>query len=351
MSRVVVGSIPKNISYICEMEKEVAIGSSYDISIFSPDSLKNVTEKILPTHPVDSSNKIAISKAIELVTKPIYDYVTKTTTNRTHTIVELENKPIKNVRLFSKDSYFPGIFKAAIGSYYIDLHEDVLVDTILKVGIEKGGILKGEFIWARIQNTIKLVRIGSQLHRSIVEFESKNDIKKIRKNDLEIGAVYQDQRKNKVVFAGYVNTTFLKSKQTSNKKLNNTDPFDFDKRKLKKAMLFYPINSYEGMDESILKMKSTGIHSFRIKNAHNYIEKIDKIQLDKDIIEFIKLKITEEVKNKMLEYTGAIPPKYAQPSAQTLAWQIERYSEFLNLYPYNGKEPDVFDVRKFLIFS
>jgi len=41
--------------------------------------------------------------------------------------------------------------------YYVDLREDVLLDTMLEVGIGKGGMLNGSFVWAKFGSQMKLI--------------------------------------------------------------------------------------------------------------------------------------------------------------------------------------------------
>ena len=75
--------------------------------------------------------------------------------------------------------------------FYFDLREDVLLDTMLYEGVEKGGVLNGSFIWGYIGSQMKLVRVGSALH-SALEVANKRDKKqKISRKDLEIGGIYK----------------------------------------------------------------------------------------------------------------------------------------------------------------
>ena len=241
MSKVAVGSIPEKITYVFSEQISVAVGCEWDISWHeSDDGPKTVKQEVTPAFPVDSSDEKTMKRAIQWASQDGWDFETKSRKTKKHDVQEIENIPVSNVKVLSLEHRGQGgrAYKAIIHDFYIDLREDVLMDTLLQVGVDPGGVLKGEYVWAKMGAQMKLVRVGSELHRLIVEFDSKKDVKPVGKGDLEIGGVYQDRKKNKAVFCGYVNTTNFKSEDESPSynRIKKSE-FKYKKTTVKKAML------------------------------------------------------------------------------------------------------------------
>lgn len=340
MAEVIAGSIPEEICYVYSNESEVTNAHGVKIKVFS-------------SFPVDNSNKKMLERGEKWV-KTSRNYYKKDIVAKFDAV---ENKPITNIKILSLECRGEGrAYKIVIDKYYVDLREDVLMDTILQTGIAPGGVLQGEYIWAKVGSQMKLILIGSKLYNSIVEFSSKNNIKPIVKNDLEIGGVYQDKRKNKAVFIGYVNTTVLLLKDDKqpffNRKFTN---FDFKLKPIKKGMLFYEIPYYYSFKKSIdsIKKYEDSEHNFKIKRSHTYIEKVDQVEIPDDLVFLLRQTCLDKIKNNILEYTGHKDPKnnYTRIDNYLLENNIEYYSEYLNLYPFDGKKVEVFDIKKYLIFS
>ena len=356
MSKIAVGSIPKKISYVASEEREVMVGCEWDIDhLEREDSPSNIKIKVLPTFPVDSLHLGDLSKAISWATSGYYDSDLKQTIARKHTITERENKPIKDIRVLSLQKRGDGrAYKALIDNFYVDLREDVLMDTLLQVGVEPGGILKGEYVWAKMGTNTKLVRVGSELHRLIVEFDSKKDWKPISKKELEIGGVYRDRKKNAAIFIGYVSGTTFKSENTRSFYNRQTSDFKFIKTPFKNNLLFYQYYDFEKFEDALRDMKENGSsYRFDIKKTHKYIEKINQVVIPDDIVSYLRNYALSGIKNKLLEYTGHRPPKsgYSKIPASFLEEAIAHDSPYLNLYEAGKTAPELFDIKKYLILS
>ena len=356
MSKVVIGSIPKKISYVSSEEKEVAIGCEWDIDwTENENAVKTVKTKVLPTFPADTSDAKMVQKAISWATSGYFNS-SAGHVDRKHTILERNNEPIKNVKVLSLEQRGNNgrAYKALIDNFYVDLREDVLMDTLLQVGVEPGGILKGNYIWAKIGSNMKLVRVDSELHKLILEFESKKQLKAIKKNDLEVGGIYQDSKKNRAVFLGFVNGTTYSIDDPKPIFSKNTAEFEYTKTPFKKLMLFFNIYNHENLTKTLHLLNQEG-ENFRcqLKRTHTFIEKIDQIVVPSDIISFHRADAAKIVKQKILEYTGHVAPKkgYGKITAPFLEYIIAQHSNMLNLYPYNEKSPELFDIKKYLIFS
>jgi hypothetical protein len=364
MSKVAVGSIPKKISYVYSNDAEVAVGCSWDINWYEPeddtedDSPQTVKQKVTPSFPVDSADAKGMARAKDWAGNNAYNWDNGNKVNKTVKVDEVENEPITDVKVLSLEERGNGgrAYKALIGRYYVDLREDVLMDTLLQVGVDPGGVLKGEYVWAKMGPQMKLVRVGSELHRLVTEFDSKKDIKPVSKGDLEVGGVYQDRKKNKAIFVGYVSTVTYKSTNPEPyyRRTNDKADFKYKQTVAKKAMLFYELSPYTKMEQSIKNMKNKdNEYYYKIKKSHSYIEKTDQVVILDGVVDYLREKAVKEVKSKILEYTGHKAPEknFAKINAAYLENHIEYLSDHLNLNVYGAAAIEPFDVKKFLLFS
>ncbi len=95
------------------------------------------------------------------------------------------------------------------------------------------------------------------------------------------------------------------------------------------------------------------LYQYEIKNSHSYLEKIDQVTLPNDIVKFLRDSHLKEAKNKILECLGKTELKYGYGRI-TPVWleeHIAYVSDFINLYEFEEKEIEPFDVKKYLIFS
>jgi len=350
-TKIAIGSIPEKICYVFSDEQEVFIGCEWDID-YSEKAAPNKA-KVLPAFPVDENDVSGKSKATSWAERSHYNSKDK----KTAQYDTVDNKPISGVKVFSLEHRGQSgrAYKAVIGKYYVDLREDVLMDTMLQAGVDKGGVLLGEYVWAKMRSNMKLVRVGSEIHRLIVEFDSKKDLKPFNKNDLEVGGVYRTRQMDHAIFIGYINTTIFHTKHGRNSwDKNKKVDFDFNHKVIKKAMLFYNIYDIKNIASDVDKIKSVDNKDyFIIKATHTYIEKIDNIDLPEDIIESVRQRTMKEAKKTILEYTGHIPPKqhFLKADEHVLEDTIVSHSNNLNMYKYGDKPVDLFDVKKFLLFS
>jgi hypothetical protein len=363
MARVVVGSVPDKIAYVFSDEKLVTVGCEWDINWYNESDKPTTTkESVFPTFPADASDENMISKAKSWAAGR-YQKSTKETQ-----VVVVENKPITNIKVLSLEYRGQGgrAYKALIEKYYVDLREDVLMDVLLKAGVSTGGILQGEYIWAKIGSQMKLIRVGSELHRLVVEFDSKKDIKPVRKNELEVGGVYQTRKKEKAIFLGYVNSTIYKRKTKPQniysgyyKQTTYKPSFDYEKSNVKKLMLFYKCYDHDGLEKSLEKMKTKPAdgyyYDFQIVKAHKYIEKLDQLELSENMINVLREKVATGIKNKVVEYAGFKAPDGQPQRAQSVSMtsiekDIEYLSEYLNLYEFGSDPIEPFDIKKYLAF-
>lgn len=74
---------------------------------------------------------------------------------------------------------------------WVDVKDDTILDAIGVAGAQPGGFLNGEFIWGVLGTVTKLIRVGSQLHKAVVEGSRLRALPTIRIKDLEVGGIYR----------------------------------------------------------------------------------------------------------------------------------------------------------------
>lgn len=121
------------------------------------------------------------------------------------TKLEVPNEPFK-LRIITLEIRDKGgrAYKvcAEIGDFknlFFDLREDVLLDCIFEVGIKKGGEIAADFIFARIGSEMKPIRVGSLLHKKMIEATEFN---KKEKCELVVGGMYSNKKGEKFVYLG-----------------------------------------------------------------------------------------------------------------------------------------------------
>lgn len=349
MSKVAVGSIPEKICYVSSTTQETPVGCEWDIDYW--DKTKTKMETVLPAFPADNDDEKMLSTA----TGWAGGYYNQSKSPVTKDIQD--NKPIKNVRVLRLEHRGQGgrAYKVIVNNYFVDLREDVLMDAMLVSGIAPGGILQGEFIWAKMGSQMKLVRIGSEVHRLIIEYDSKKDLKPVGKLALKIGGIYQTRKKDRSIFLGYVNTTIFtsKDKRPSWQKGEFYKPnFEYEHKEIKKAMMFFMINNHETIEEGVKSYKD--FYRYKIKKSHNFIEKIGQTNdIPDDVIDQLRLHYIKDMKDRLVELVGKAPPRggYARVSGAWMEESIAYHSEHLNLYKFGEAPVALFDAKKLLLFS
>jgi hypothetical protein len=267
----VTGSIPKNMMYISQAATEV--GGFWE-NVDDQTATKIIVK---PTFPADADNP----KSVETGIKWGSGYQNK---NKTPTTITRPNDPITNIRIVGLEIRSEGgrAYKVLLdGDLYVDLREDVLLDTMIQEGISKGGVLRGSFIWARVGSQMKLVRVGSELHDALIKNTNLGTLKKI--TTLEIGGVYRGKSPEEYIYLGIFDTinidtkasrdprTYITTKETTYKEIN-------------KHMLFIERKDYLGKTVEEIIKKTSGMpgsptirYLCKFKKSHSFVEKIDQV--------------------------------------------------------------------------
>ena len=199
-----IGSIPLNLRFHVrsatkvrfrweDMEEKELTSKSYDV---------------YPTYVADAKNKKTNETGEKWANESMATWNGKAYVKppSNATVVDLPNEPFTDIKIMDLEIRGQGgrAYKVLIdGKYYVDLREDVLLDTIFECGISKGGILKGEFIFAVVGSQMKLIRVGSLLHEKLIESTAAGNAKGIK--TFEVGGVYA-RKSGTFVYAGLFNS-------------------------------------------------------------------------------------------------------------------------------------------------
>ena len=92
--------------------------------------------------------------------------------------------------------------------FYVDLREDVLLDTL-----RSSTIINGKpdctYVWGKVGAEMKLVRIGSRLHQELLAANELDKVEKVKPEDLQVGEIWENKAGEKACFLGWVNTKVL----------------------------------------------------------------------------------------------------------------------------------------------
>lgn len=364
LTKVVVGSIPEKITYIYSASQEVCVGCQWDIDR-SADNTTTVKQIVVPAFPAASNDAKAKKTGIDWVKSHIRPYNPNTQVQE----LEVDNKNITNIQILSLEERGNGgrAYKALVNNFYVDLREDVVLDAMLQVGIQPGGILNGNYLWAKIGSHTKLIREGSELHRLVLDYMGKNAMKTISKKALEVGGVYQDKKKNKAIFLGYVNTIrYVEKKQDHPYQgsypgnyqkyyYNNSQAtFDYSAQELNKIMLFYTFPQYIKYNDHLMSLLDSDVdkeYHYHFKSTHKYIEKVDQAELPDDLILNLRNAVKQKITKSIVAYSkNTANNGGSRNKGRVLDWEIIRYSQFLNMYKYGDPKLEPFDGKKYLIF-
>lgn len=301
-----IGTIPKNITYIYSQIRKID------------------GKDVYPTFISDSDNKKTLETGHHWA-----DWKTNYQTEKVETLTfEIENNPIKSVQILSLEKRGRGgrAYKVIITIeekfFYVDLREDVLLDAILEVGINKNGYLNGKYIWARVGSDMKLIRVDSSLYKEMKESTRLNSVK-INKSQLEIGGVYENKH-HQMIYLGEYSTIDCSIKESYIRKYDNhNNQYGYQEKLVvtpefkivEKAQLWIPTSTWSPtnclvvLSSQILNNKTLLVDLKElINNVHGYYfefaksktikTKLDQLNVPNDLIEVIR----EHGKNLKIEH-------------------------------------------------
>jgi hypothetical protein len=198
------GKIPKKLKFYCRPETKIRFRWS-DVEFEDPSA---ADVSAIPVFVTDSENLKTQKTAVDWAgcAQWHWDPVTgkRVDVSKPYTVVEADNLPVKSVRIIGLDIRGNGgrAYQALVNEkYLVDMREDVMLDTMINVGMGVNATLPGEYIFAQIGAEMKLIRVGSKLHELMIETTEFGEKKPISK--LIPGRIYSSKTKT-VLYLGEV---------------------------------------------------------------------------------------------------------------------------------------------------
>ncbi len=207
-----IGTIPEQVTYIIRPPETV--------STFW-DNTDVIMEKsvVSPAFVSDSANAKTLKTGREWGNRSRYVHNQRDLSKSGYEPVvaqelQRDNTPIDRIQIIGLNIRDKGgrAYQVKVDDIYLfDLREDVLLDAIITDGIGKGGVLRGQYIWARVGSDMKLIRVGSGLHQRMIESTQFNKSAPIAESDLQVGRVYLNKKQDMFVFLGKMWTNEIKT--------------------------------------------------------------------------------------------------------------------------------------------
>lgn len=198
------GYIPPRIKYVQRAPREVSDYWEHDW--LTPEELRRKGVLVSEAFPIDATNKKTLETAMSWAgRRNYYDKGPEIAPK----ITEVANDPIPTLEIVSLDIRSEGgrAWKVLIhGTYYVDLREDVLLDSLRNGSGVVRGELTGPFVWCIVGSHMKLVRVGSKLHDAVIEAGERRDSKNVTGAALKAGDIYENRKGEKFVFLGLVDS-------------------------------------------------------------------------------------------------------------------------------------------------
>lgn len=276
------GYIPEKVVYVCRTPTtEELYFDDCD------EDIKIASFKVTETFPVEYGKKL--------------DTAIKWTGLKKPKQIELLNSPIKKVRICNLEERGNGgrAYKVLINeTYYVDMREDVVLETIINCGISKGGILQGEYVWVKYGANMKLVRIGSGLHKTFENGTNLNTLAEIK--TFEIGGIYSTKKGDKLMYLGQMFTTKLQNDESGNKYDKSYKEFNY-RYNAEKMYVFKKIHAYHYPKDNF-KITDYKVHFNKNSSSWYYytIQKtlpkviIKEFQVDLSNVDYFKI-IKEQI--------------------------------------------------------
>ena len=180
------GYLPKKVAYVCAKPETEDV---YD----DEENCKGkiASYKVIPTYPVQDGKSLDAAIKWTGLEKPKIDV--------------LDNVPVQSVRVINLEERGNGgrAYKVLVNEkYYVDMREDVVLDTMINFGVDKGAILKGQYVWGKYGSNMKLLRVGSSQHKEFSKGVDVSELPTIEPKDLIVGGVYETKKGEIEIYLG-----------------------------------------------------------------------------------------------------------------------------------------------------
>lgn len=234
---------------------------------------------------------------------------------------ETDNVPLKNVQILSLEKRSEGgrAYKVLIGNRVFDLREDVLLDVLLNAKVENG-LIDAEFIWCRVGSQMKLVRVGSELHKQMEE-SVKLTAELSTPKELVYGGIYRTKTKTLLYLGKHRSVSAEETRMGYTGRYNSRGEIEYNIIEEKPLHVFYEVS--RDTDLELLKLGNfNGVKYFYFNFQKSKPKSVFEGTIDlPPIDEFIKFPMNDYIEDRIADekkgYYQPYNPKFL-PQAFTI---------------------------------
>lgn len=320
------GILPDNVVIVKGATKNITLGSQWQDKKFKTSLI------VQPSLVIENNNQRSLTYAKNLF-------------QNNYTVETWQNLPIKNIQICSVN--YNQTYKIIANGLYLNAPADLITDGMLRSGLKKGGILEGEFIFAKVGQYLRLIKINSDLHKAIIELQERSKLKKIKSKELEVGSTYIDKRGNHFLYLGFVDTQALHYHYRK-------EYLTFDSHYVHKLYLSIAIpenneKNISSLLKSIVQNEEKFLSICQLRASHSFILKVGQLKKFNNLIDKIRDAARQEIKNCIVEYAQTKDKNTY--NAHNLSYDISYLSKFANMSKSGANNIlTPFDYKKYLSF-
>lgn len=164
-------------------------------------------------------------------------------------ILVCDNVPMDNIQIkeyLGNDNYAVSISASGtdkVMDMSVEFHCDKFMNEVIKDGIDKGGKLKGEFLWGTIDNRVKLILKDSNTYKNIKSYLKRKKSKPLSNKSLVIGGVYEDKQEVRYIYFGRIDTLRYDYRRWAQGMHKAHPQYKFTRTPMKDVILFAKVSS------------------------------------------------------------------------------------------------------------
>jgi len=227
-----------------------------------------------------------------------------------------KNQPLTDIKInnyLGKDNYSATVSVTGTDNIFdmsVEFHCDNLTEVMLDAGVKAGGILSGPFIWATVDNRVKLILENSDTYNKINFYINSRNKKPIAKDDMVEGGVYVDKQNTHYVYICSVDTLKYEYKNFIR---NHERHYKFSKKVITDGFLLAKANKNIPIDRMQFHLNNfdKGISFspflFKVQQSHSLISQVGKVDMRNGFFNELQ---DFYVKGVALQYRDAAKSEY-----------------------------------------
>lgn len=236
--------------------------------------------------------------------------------------------------------------------YIVGIQPDVFFEAIMKDGFNhQTKELNSTFIFGAINGSVKLIRVGSDLHKAILEKEKFDSLPKIDIKTMSVGEVFETKTGKEALFLGFVSTKWL------NPEIFDDGHVDIKYSNTKMGTLWLDIDYtyWDSSQKKRIENISAALQSgnfddnlmFKTKGGHGYVNKSKMyVNVSTDIVRRARMVYNSKLKNSLNrdDMLKKFEDYLNDPSKYTTKYNRRYGSSWSNLSS-NGGNVNVYQAR------